>query len=154
MPIVEATVRIAAPVDQVYALARDIERFPEYMDDVEQVTILEQTPGRQVSRWQGVVKEFNRKLRWTEEDFWNDADHTCVFKQIEGDFSIYQGRWEFRPLDAELCPTQQTDAYLQIEYDYEVPFIGNLIKNIIYKKMQQNVETMLAALKARAEQSQ
>ncbi|MFP3903789.1 MAG: SRPBCC family protein, partial [Armatimonadota bacterium] len=60
MPTVESTVTIDAPLDDVYALARDIEAFPEFMDDVEEVEILEKTPDRQVSRWVGVVKEFNR----------------------------------------------------------------------------------------------
>ena len=37
MAIVESSVIIRAPVDQVMALAKDIERFPEFMKDVQSV---------------------------------------------------------------------------------------------------------------------
>ncbi len=147
MPTVETTLVIKAPVEEVYALARDIERFPEFMDDVEEVAILEQTPERQVSRWVGVVKEFNRRIRWTEEDFWDQENRVCDFELIEGDFSAYRGRWEFRPA------SEGTEAYLRVEYDYNIPLIGALIKKILLKKMQQNIDSMLAALKAEAEKT-
>ncbi len=57
MPTVETTVVIKAPVEKVYELARDIERFPQFMEDVEEVEVLEQTADRQVSRWVGNVKQ-------------------------------------------------------------------------------------------------
>ena len=47
MPTVRSEITIQADVDKVYAIARDIERFPEFMADVESVEILEQTPERQ-----------------------------------------------------------------------------------------------------------
>ena len=44
-----------------------------------------------------------------------------------------------------------TDVRLQVQYDYAIPLIGALIKNLLRKKMQQNTDAMLAALKAEAE---
>ncbi|HEY3397995.1 MAG TPA: SRPBCC family protein [Armatimonadota bacterium] len=148
MPIVESTVAIAAPLDQVYALARDIERFPEFMADVEEVKILEQTPERQVSRWVGVIRELKRTLTWTEDDFWNDAEARCDFRQIEGDFTTYSGSWEFKRTP------EGTQVRLAVEYTYEVPLIGALIQNILRKKMQANIDSMLAALQAEAQRRQ
>lgn len=145
MPTVESTITIAAPLEKVYSLARDIERFPEFMDDVEEVEILERTADRQVSRWVGAVKEFKRTIQWTEEDFWNDQDHTCRFQQTEGDFSEYSGNWEF------LQNENGTEVTLVVNYEYNVPLIGPLIKNLLHKKMQQNCDSMLAALKVEAE---
>ena len=145
MPTVHSEITIAAPLEVVYALARDIERFPEFMEDVEQVEILEQTPERQVSRWVGAVKELHRAVKWTEEDFWSEAEHVCVFRQLEGDFTAYAGRWEFTPEDGG---TRMTIA---IDYEYEVPLIGALIQNLLRRKLQANTDAMLAALKTRAE---
>lgn len=145
MPIVSSELPIAAPVDRVYAIARDIERFPQFMEDVEDVKIIEQTPERQVSRWASIIKEFNRTIVWTEVDYWDDAAHTCRWEQTEGDFTSYRGTWAFEPAEAG------TVAKLMIDYEYNVPLIGALIQGLVKKKMQANVESMLAAIKKEAE---
>ncbi len=145
MPSVRSAVTISAPLEEAYALCRDIEAFPEFMDDVEEVEILEQTPERQVSRWVGVIKEFKRTITWTEEDFWDDEQHTCRYQQLEGDYSEYGGTWSFKETDAG------TEVELVVNYEYDVPLIGKLIKGLLLKKMQQNCDSMLAAIKAKAE---
>ena len=146
MPTVESKVVVESPLEKVYALSRDIERFPQFMDDVEEVTILEQSRERQVSRWVGNVRELRRVIRWTEEDFWNDEAHTCVFRQTEGDFTAYGGRWEFVP---EGTGTRVT---MTLDYEYNVPLVGALIQNILKKKMQANIDAMLGAIKKKAEE--
>ncbi len=145
MPTAESEIVIERPVAEVYALAQDIERFPEFMADVQSVEILEDDPPRRVSRWTGVIKEFNRTVEWTEEDYWDDEAHVCTFVQLEGDFSEYSGRWEFVEVP------EGTRMRLEVNYEYDVPLIGALIKNLLHKKMQQNTDAMLAALKEEAE---
>jgi len=146
MPTVESTITIAAPIAEVYELCRDIEAFPEFMDDVREVTITEQTDERQVSHWVGEVKEFKRTIQWTEEDFWKEDERRCDFKLIEGDLSEYEGYWTF-----EETGESGTTVFLSITYEYDVPLIGNLIKGLLKKKMQQNSDSMLAAIKDKAE---
>ena len=147
MPTVTSETIINAPVERVYEIARDIERFPEFMDDVDEVEILEQTDERQVSRWAAAVKEFNRQIKWTEEDFWSAEDRTCEFAMLEGDFSEYSGTWRFEP------EGEGTRATLVVNYAYNVPLIGALIQKVLQKKMQENCDSMLAAIKAEAEKS-
>jgi uncharacterized membrane protein len=137
---------VAAPVDRVYQIARDIEKFPEFMDDVESVEILEQTPEKQVSKWGSIIKEFNRTITWTEADYWDDAARTCRWEQLEGDFTRYEGEWQF------VSDGEGTIARLTIDYEYTVPLIGALIQGLLLKKMQANVQSMLEAIKARAEE--
>lgn len=146
MPIVTAVVDVNAPLERVFAIARNIEAFPEFMPDVQEVTILEQSDdGRQVSRWVGIVKEFKRTINWVEEDCWDEAGHVCTFRQREGDFALYQGTWAFAETDGT------THIELELEYEYDVPLIGNLIKNLLRRKMQENCDNMLTAIKAEAE---
>jgi uncharacterized membrane protein len=146
MPTVNAEIAVAAPVDRVYQIARDIEKFPEFMDDVESVEILEQTPEKQVSKWGSIIKEFNRTITWTEADYWDDAARTCRWDQLEGDFTRYEGEWQF------VSDGEGTIARLTIDYEYTVPLIGALIQGLLLKKMQANVQSMLEAIKARAEE--
>ncbi len=147
MATIESRMVVNAPVERVYAVARDIERFPEFMHDVVEVEILEQTPERQVSRWVALIEEFNRTLEWTEEDFWNDDERRCDFAMLEGDFTSYQGTWVFEPDE------EGTLVTLVVEYEYNVPLIGPLIKRLLHKKVQQNCDNMLTAIKAEAEQA-
>src|SRR5438094_651094 len=43
MPRIEQSLMIDAPVDTVAAIARDVEAFPQYMEDVESITVLERS---------------------------------------------------------------------------------------------------------------
>ena len=45
MPYVESRIAVAAPARTVYELAKDQERFPEFMPDVETVKVLERYSG-------------------------------------------------------------------------------------------------------------
>ena len=146
MPTVLAVADVNAPLDQVYALARDIEAFPQFMPDVQSVEILERRPDYQKSHWVGIIKEFKRTIKWTEEDDWDDVKHTCRFEQTEGDFSAYRGAWRFDETAAG------THVELELEYEYDVPLIGALIKALLKRKMQENCDNMLGAIKTKAEQ--
>ncbi len=145
MATVESSIRIQAPVEIVYEIARDIESFPEFMDDVEEVEILERNENRQVSRWVGRIEEFNRNIEWVEEDYWDPEERSCRFFMTEGDFTSYEGTWTFEEDDGG------TLAKLTVDYEYNVPLIGALIKKLLHKKVQQNCDNMLEAIRRRAE---
>ena len=147
MAKVESTIEINGPIDEVYALAKNIESFPEFMPDVKSVKVLERSEDgcRIVSEWVGIVKEFKTTVKWTEEDIWDDAAHTCTFSLIKGDYSVYSGLWKF----VDLGGRTRFDSEIEVEYD--VPLIGALIKGIIAKKMKENVDNMLTAVKAKVE---
>jgi len=146
MPQVVAEITVEVPVQNLYLLAQQVERFPEFMADLERVEMLERQEGHTRTRWTARVPEFNRTIQWVEEDEWDGLAHECRFRQTEGDFDRYQGVWRF------LAEGAGTKARLEIDYDLNVPLVGALIKGLIQKKMQQNCDQMLAALKALAEQ--
>ncbi|MDR7484233.1 MAG: SRPBCC family protein [Armatimonadota bacterium] len=143
MPSVQASTVIRAPLERVYALAQDVERFPEYMPDLERVTVLERQDRRTVTQWVGVVQ--GRRIRWVEEDEWDDARWTCTFRQRSGDFARYEGQWRFEPTP------EGTRTSLVVEYDLEIPLAGPLLGALVKVLMRKNCESMLAALKAQAE---
>ena len=143
MAQVEATIVIRAPLEQVYALAKNVEHFPEFVPDLESVRILERRNGGTVSEWVGVIR--GRKIRWVEEDQWDDATHVSRFRQREGDFTVYQGTWSF-----EAVP-EGTKAALVVEFELDIPLAGALLSNLLKVLMRKNVESMLAALKSQLE---
>jgi ribosome-associated toxin RatA of RatAB toxin-antitoxin module len=146
VPDVHAEILIEAPPERVYAVAKDVERFAEFLPNVEQVTIREREGNRVVSEWVGLVPEFRRTLRWVEEDLWDDAALACRFRCLSGDWDRYEGTWTFSPEDG------QARVRLDISYDYNVPLIGPLIKQLLRKLVARNAEETLTGLKRQVAQ--
>ena len=145
VPIVTVETTVNAPAEKVYELAKGVERFPEFMPEVESVKVLSREGSDTVTHWVGKIKEFNRTIEWTEQDHWFDDDMRCEFAQVKGDFAVYKGTWAF------CADPAGTFVSLHLEYDYHVPLIGALLNKVIFNKMTQNCQNMLNALKAEAE---
>ena len=141
MPEVHAEVVVEAPAPQVYSLAKDIERFPEFLPNVQQVIVQERDGSRVVSAWVGLVPEFRRTIKWVEEDIWDDAALVCRFRSLSGDWDRYEGTWTFLPEGGH------TMVSLTISYDYNVPLIGPLIKQLLRKLVERNAQETLAGLR-------
>jgi len=140
---VQAAIVVHVPRDRAYALAKDVERFPDFMPDLESVAVVERLPTGTVTEWVGVVQ--GRKIRWVEEDEWNDALYTCTFRQRTGDFTRYEGTWRFDAIP------EGTRMSLDVEYELDIPLAGPLLSNLVRVLMRKNLESMLAALKGRLE---
>ncbi len=144
MPYVESRIAIEAPAQRVYELAKEQEHFPEFMPDVETVTILERRADGVISRWKTLVEE--APIEWTEDDRFDDDALRIDYKLIEGDLDKFEGAWTFEYRDGA------THVVLGVEYDFGVPTLAELIGPTLERKVRENSEMMLAALKRQAEQ--
>ncbi len=106
MPFVEAQIVIDAPPRDVYALAKEQERFPEFMPDVETVVVLERHADRIITRWKTLVED--APIEWIEEDRFDDATPRIDYALLEGDLDTFQGAWTFVERDAGRA--DRTDA--------------------------------------------
>lgn len=145
MPTVDTTVWIDAPLDRVYAVAKDNASFPEFMDDVESLVITESDGTRVVSDWVGKIPTFGMKVRWSQEDIWNDDTHVCHFQQIKGDYDEMKGVWSLREENGG------TRFDSNLIYEYRVPGLGPLVGKVVYGLVVKNMEGVLNAIKTRAE---
>ncbi|MFY9630145.1 MAG: aromatase/cyclase [Candidatus Cybelea sp.] len=145
MPYVESTIVIDAPAQRVYELAKDQEHFPQFMPDVETVTILERRPDGVISRWKSLVEE--APIEWTEDDRFDDAALRIDYQLIEGDLDKFEGAWTFEDRDG------RTHVVLGVDFDFGVPTLAELIGPTLERKVRENSEMMLAALKRQAEAS-
>ena len=143
MPYVESKIAIEAPAARVYELAKEQEHFPEFMPDVETVTILERRRDGVISRWKTLVEE--APIEWTEDDRFDDEALRIDYKLIEGDLDKFEGAWTFEYRDGA------THVTLGVDYDFGVPTLAELIGPTLERKVRENSEMMLAALKAQAE---
>ncbi len=149
MPHIENHAVINAPLETVYAFAKDVELFPQFMPDVESVTVVERSEdgSRSVVDWVAVASDFKLKVRWTEEDIWDNAAHTCRFHQTKGDYTAYGGLWTFTAEGSNVTRFQS-----EIDYELDIPLIGPLLKAVVARLMQSNTQKILDAIKARAEE--
>lgn len=143
MAQVTATTLIQAPLPEVYRVAKDIEKFPEFMPDVQSIRILDRAGSRITVEWVGLMQ--GRKIRWVEEETWDDAAHRSTFRLVEGDFSKFEGSWSFAPV------SDGTEAVLVLDYEMELPLAGALISNLLKVLVRKNLESMLASLKRQLE---
>lgn len=145
MPTIETTAWVEAPLDTVYQIAKDNRSFPEFMKDVKSLVIVEEEGNRIVSDWVGLVPQFMLKVKWRQEDLWDDVAHVCKFKQLSGDYDMMDGEWSFK----EENGGTRFDSV--VNYEYNVPTLGPLVKKIIHGIVTKNLENVQAAIKARAE---
>lgn len=143
MPFVEVRIEVDAPARDVYELAKEQERFPEFMPDVESVTVLERYPDRVITRWKTLVED--APIEWTEEDRFDDGATTITYRLLEGDLDVFEGTWSFEERDG------RTYVRLGVEYDFGVPTLAELIGPTLQRKVQENSEMMLRGLKGEAE---
>lgn len=145
MPYVETSIEIAAPRRQIYELAKDMERYPDFMPDVESVKILSRNGNKTVSRWKTLVEE--APIEWTEEDVFDDVNTRIDYRLIEGDLDKFEGAWTFDERDGT------TFVKLGVDYDFGVPSLSELIGPILRKKVEENSMMMLKALKEHSERT-
>ncbi len=143
MPFVNVSIVVDAPARDVYELAKDQERFPDFMPDVELVTVLERHADRTISKWKTLVED--APIEWIEEDRFDDAALRVDYKLLEGDLDTFEGAWTFEERDG------RTYVALGVEYDFGVPTLAELIGPTLHRKVKENSEMMLAALKTEAE---
>ncbi|MBL8068707.1 MAG: SRPBCC family protein [Armatimonadetes bacterium] len=145
MPKVANSVWIKAPLDRVYAIARDNKSFPEFMDDVDSVTVLEEDGDVVVSQWAARVPAFGLKVRWSQRDEWSREPVMCRFSQVSGDYDSMSGTWEFSEKDGG------TLFESVVDYEYSVPGLGPLVGKVIKGLVEKNMDGVLNAIKNRAE---
>lgn len=93
-------ITISAPIERVYAAAKEPERFPAYVPDLKHAKVLERGEGYLVTEWCARISlgPIQRDVVWVERDEWDDARKVCRFTLIKGDMKTYSGLWVFQEL--------------------------------------------------------
>lgn len=104
MPTVTARRTIRAPIDEVWTVATDVERFPESIRGVERVELLTDGAFDEGTRWRETRRMFGREA--TEEMWVAEVDPGRSYTvEAENHGVRYVSTFTFRPSGAE-----QTEA--------------------------------------------
>ncbi|MDQ7822143.1 MAG: SRPBCC family protein [Candidatus Eremiobacteraeota bacterium] len=139
MPYVEASIVIKADADAVYRFAKEQEKFPQYMRDVESVKVLERRESSQMSEW--VTSVEGTPIIWIEEDVFDDKNRKITYRLTEGDLDKFEGFWTFTP------SSEGTRVVLAVDFDFGIPHLEELIGPTLQTKVRENSDMMLTGIK-------
>ncbi len=144
MTFVTSSIQIDSSPAQVYDLAKNMERFSDYMPDVETVKVLEREANRTITEWTTNVEGI--PINWKEEDTFNDDLATIDYRLIEGDLDKFEGSWSFESKD------NGTYVTLTVDFDFGMPTLADLLGPVLKVKVQENSDMMLAGMKKEIEE--
>lgn len=145
MPCVEVSLPVAAPQEVIYNILKDMNKYPEFMNDLVSVTVLEREENQTITHWISNVD--GRIIQWTERDIFDDEQMQITYSQIAGDLRKMEGSWVLTPV------VEGTEIKLIVDFDFGIPMISGLLHPILKKKVRINSENMLYAIKRRLEQT-
>jgi len=143
MPYVESSISIQGRREDVYELAKDMEKFPQYMPDVSSVKVVERDSCSTLTEWETLVEEI--PICWKEVDEFDDGELRIKYRLIEGDLDKFEGIWKFEDLDGE------TRVTLTVDFDFGMPTLAELIGPVLEMKVRENSMMMLEAMKKKVE---
>lgn len=143
MPYVETAILVKGAPNDAYQVAKDMEQYPKFMENVKEVKVQEQKDNTTVTRW--VTNVDGRVIKWREKDIFDDENMQITYQQIDGDLKKFEGAWTFNKTDLG------TEIKLTVDFELGIPMIGGLINPILKKKTRSNCEAMLHAIKQQVE---
>lgn len=148
MGVVTSEIEVAVDPRTAFNLAREVEKYPDFMPDVEEVKVLERRDdGYARVSWVGHAKvaSIDKLVKWIEEEWWDSDNLTSKFELVEGDYKHYRGEWNFEGTGNGAV------IRMTVDFDLGLPLIGPMIVKLLDKIMQSNIDGMLKAIKERAE---
>lgn len=143
MPSVEVSKKIVGNIDSIYQIVKNMEDYPRFMKDLISVDTLERSEKMTITHWISNVD--GRKIQWTEEDYFFDEQKRIEYKQIEGDLKRFAGYWQLTPDDEGVMIT------LFVDFEFGIPMISALLNPLLKRKVRENSENMLEAIRKQVE---
>jgi ribosome-associated toxin RatA of RatAB toxin-antitoxin module len=145
MPYVEVNTTIKGDIKRIWAIVSDMASYPQFMPNLKTVTIEERAGNTTVSKWISNVD--GRIISWRERDVFFPDDYRIEYTQVSGDLKKFEGKWQLSP-DGETV-----NVLLTVDFEFGVPMLAALLNPLLKKKVRENSEGMLAAIKKICEET-
>ena len=125
--------------ENAWNILRDYTRYPEFMENVDKVEIIERNGNVGMSRWFITVED--APLAWIEKDLFDTPNYQIAFQSIEGDFDNINGRWSIIDnIDSGIA------INFELQYNLGIPVIEEVLGHILQEKMKANLDTMMVGV--------
>ena len=143
MPHVRVDLSIDADIDDVWHTVCGVEAYPQYMDNVRTVRVLEDEGDTRVTSWSVFLK--GSILEWTESEEIHAAERRIDFHQLDGDLELFNGYWQ---LSEEAGGATRVE--LDIEFEIGIPLLAQMLNPVAGRALHDNSEQMLRGLERKA----
>lgn len=111
--------RIDAPLDQIWAVLTDFERYPEWARDLKEARVVERDDEGRATAVHFRAAAMGRSTSYTLRYHWEDAPHRLPWELIDGDIMrVLDGAYEFDEVDGA------TDVTYHLQVDLAIPLPG------------------------------
>jgi uncharacterized membrane protein len=111
--------RIDAPLDVIWSVLTDFERYPEWARDIKEVVVLERDDEGRATRVHFRAAAMGRSTSYTLRYQWDDAPHRLPWELVDGDIMrVLDGAYEFAENGAS------TDVTYHLRVELAVPLPG------------------------------
>lgn len=135
--------RLRQSADTSFKVVENVEAFPDFMPNVNSVTLIEQDTNRKVALWDTTIDD--APLSWVEEGIYDRERLLVRFRAIEGVFDRFDGYWQVIPTEGG------SQVTFELAYEIGLPEIEDIIGPLLRERMIENAESMLAAIERRVE---
>lgn len=136
------SITIAAPLDQVWAIATDIEKYPIWTHDVKDVAITGRDDDGRPSQVEFRTSALGRSTHYTLAYDYSDAPHTLAWTMVKGDIQrSIDGAFRFEPTD---------DGGTHVHYDLAIELVVPL-PGFVKRRAERRILNAIKELKAFAE---
>lgn len=143
MPFVKSDILIKGDKNAIYQVIQNMEDYPRFMESLVSVTVLERGKNYDISHWVSNVD--GRKIVWTERDDFYPEDFKITYQQTDGDLKKMEGVWELND------KAEGVRVSLTVDFEFGIPMIAGLLNPLLVRKVRENSEAMLAAVKGQIE---
>lgn len=144
MPEVELALDIDAPAERVWEAVRDIESYPESMENVRSVRIIDApSAAEQRSAWSIILK--GSVLEWEEHDAIDSQKMSMHFHQLSGDLSAFDGHWQVSHRGTGLATAQ-----FSVSFEIGIPLLAEMLNPVATRSLRENCIEMLKGVERQA----
>ncbi|MBM7623397.1 type II toxin-antitoxin system RatA family toxin [Sporohalobacter salinus] len=143
MPDIENSILIDGEMEEVYEVAKDMENYPQFMENIVEVKVVERGENTTITSW--IAEVDDKRLTWKEKDIFDPENKHISYKLIEGDLKKFSGEWQFEEKN------MGTKLRLTVNFEFGVPMLSAVVNPILKKKVISNSKAMLKAIKEEVE---
>jgi len=136
---INITTVVKQKLPAVIQLIRNMEKFPVFISDIQDIITLEKEENRIVNEWKLKVEDII--LEWTQENIFLPDKPIVRFKMLSGDFKAFYGEWRLLQL------LTGTRIELAVTLECGMPVLERLLGNRLTKTIYYTLEGMLRAIK-------
>ncbi len=139
MPSVDRTTTFNASIEDVFAVLKDFRSYPEFVDGVESIEVLEESDTKVRAAYVvNMIKKINYVL-----DISLDEPNSVTWKLESSDFfKKNDGHWYLKKI---------SDDETEVTYGLDIEFKGLAPKMIVNKLVKTSLPSMMKAFQERSE---